>query len=1233
MKHKRSYFNQGFSLETCVKWPLRCKRTAICILLLVFALSEAIAGVYSIEYHKTVYVGDEFTLSSDIRSKGRSWSQYSEYWNKSQFENYFTIVRDGSYSTTFRANAVCSNIPLRIHLRYKVTQNNSWYIDTYDITWYVTAIERPLPTSVNLNDTIIDIPQNSTYQLRATVLPTDALQPVTWTTNVPEIATVDENGLVTGVGIGDAVITVTSNIDNSVFKTCNVHVGTTDVQTISIPSVLPLHYGNKTKITPVISPSYAIFDLKWQSNDENVATVDQSGNITGVGPGETIITVTDNLTNVQATCTVSVTMVVGDTFKANMSNGTSTVSTTFMLTDLENRYVSIGDGTSAAIATATTGSITIPETIVGPGNLTYTVTSIGSKAFASSKISSVTIPSGITAIGDNAFNGCSSLTSVTVESTEPLAINSTCFSVKAGATLNVPKGCYGVYKTADVWKEFGNIIEPLHTNGDTFAASITAGSGTTDAVFKVIDATNKYVSVGRGVIDDSYETAIDDWTGGEVVILSTVTGYDGQTYLVKQISDGAFFGCFEITSIELPDGIITIGRDAFYQCARLTSFTIPATVATIGDGAFNGCNNITSINIPSNVTSLGTWAFAGCSKLTSVTVNRSEPLAIDDKCFTNAKNATLNVPKGAYKKYASAENWKNFKTIKEPAHSVGDTFAASVTASGSQVDATFKVTNTSSRYVGIGDAEDAAIDIFASGNVVIPSSVKGYDAQTYTVKAVSDAAFFGCENITSVSLPSGITGIGNSSFLRCCNLASINIPTNVTKIGTEAFFYCEKLTSISISKNVTSIGTRAFKNCSQLTSVTVNWATPITIDNECFSNAANATLNVPYGSKERYEAATGWKQFKNIVEMAPKDGDIFTALTTEGVKMTFTVINASAKTCKVGDGSSASISASTDGLVTIPTTANDFAVTQISSKAFYNCNQITATEIPICITSIGTYAFSGCNNLTSVTVGWDEPISISTNCFSNAANATLYVPIGRNKYYKAATGWKDFEIIANKTESRLFADDVIVCRGGQIILPINLSNEEAIRQVHFELSLPAGISVATGQQATLTQRANSTHIITANPLSNGNYEFNIMSKSITSDKTIEGTEGCIANIYLKVWKSTAPNDYGIGLTDCELSIDGTSSALLLSDSQSKLTVSNVMLGDTNDDERISVTDISNIIDYILHKQVDNFVLHAADVNGDGRLTVTDISTIIDIILHKVVFEETQATRKEELDQQ
>jgi hypothetical protein len=88
----------------------------------------------------------------------------------------------------------------------------------------------------------------------------------------------------------------------------------------------------------------------------------------------------------------------------------------------------------------------------------------------------------------------------------------------------------------------------------------------------------------------------------------------------------------------------------------------------------------------------------------------------------------------------------------------------------------------------------------------------------------------------------------------------------VTAIGKQAFNNHRNLSSVIIPQGVTSIGEKAFYLCTALTSVTVENSSPVTIDKDCFTNSANATLYVPYGSKAAYQAADYWKDFKEIVE-------------------------------------------------------------------------------------------------------------------------------------------------------------------------------------------------------------------------------------------------------------------------------------------------------------------------------------------------------------------------------
>ena len=96
----------------------------------------------------------------------------------------------------------------------------------------------------------------------------------------------------------------------------------------------------------------------------------------------------------------------------------------------------------------------------------------------------------------------------------------------------------------------------------------------------------------------------------------------------------------------------------------------------------------------------------------------------------------------------------------------------------------------------------------------------------------------------------------------------------MTSIGRSAFYECSGLTSVTIPESVTFIGYRAFYNCSGLTEVRSFIVKPFTISTYVFSNASQATLYVPIGTKAKYEATDGWKEFANIVEMDldPTDG-------------------------------------------------------------------------------------------------------------------------------------------------------------------------------------------------------------------------------------------------------------------------------------------------------------------------------------------------------------------------
>ena len=89
------------------------------------------------------------------------------------------------------------------------------------------------------------------------------------------------------------------------------------------------------------------------------------------------------------------------------------------------------------------------------------------------------------------------------------------------------------------------------------------------------------------------------------------------------------------------------------------------------------------------------------------------------------------------------------------------------------------------------------------------------------VTSIGDSAFSWCRSLTSVSIPEGVTSIGESAFELCSKLTSVTIPTGVRSIGKRAFSFCNNLTTVTIPDSVTSIGEEAFMSCNGLTDLTI----------------------------------------------------------------------------------------------------------------------------------------------------------------------------------------------------------------------------------------------------------------------------------------------------------------------------------------------------------------------------------------------------------------------------
>lgn len=418
--------------------------------------------------------------------------------------------------------------------------------------------------------------------------------------------------------------------------------------------------------------------------------------------------------------------------------------------------------------------------------------------------------------------------------------------------------------------------------------------------------------------EDIYSTS----TTGDVVIPSTVS-YNGNTYNVTSIGDNAFESA-RITSITIPNSVRSIGDFAFWCAYQLKEITLSEEITYIPFSAFAGCSSLTSITIPKKVSKIQDYAFDGCSSLTSITVLGTTAPNLGYLSFREIpKTCKLNYPNGYYESYAS---WEEYFTL--PLIFSVDGIHYNRT---SQSDKTVEVTFQGEKYNSYPDEY--------TGDIVVPQTVT-YADKTFTVTAIGEYAFCGCENITSIQLPPTIKEIKEHGVNYCTKLTSINLPEGLTTIGPRAFRICTSLTSLEIPSSVTSIGEDAFYDDGNLVSIT-------------FKGAINSIGNGAFSSCEK------------LTEIHVED-------IADWCQMGFASESSHPLTANLLYDNYGSITGSKGALY-----INDEKIThlvipdnveRINDYAFYVCEDFTSVDLGKGVKSIGNYAFAYCTGLESLTI-------------------------------------------------------------------------------------------------------------------------------------------------------------------------------------------------------------------------------------------------------------------------
>ncbi len=614
--------------------------------------------------------------------------------------------------------------------------------------------------------------------------------------------------------------------------------------------------------------------------------------------------------------------------------GTAGWSSSFdgLLAELQNPPAPAGDFTyttinSAIIITGYSGpggDIGIPGTITG-----LPVVSIGDSAFEDSSLTSVTIPSSVTNIGNYAFDYCYNLTGIM------LGNNVTSIGYDAF------EECYDLTNAT-----IGNNVTSIGDYAFYGCSSLAAFT---------VAALNSFYSSVDGVLFNQGQTLLVQFPAGNPEGDYTIPDS------VTSIGDYAFEDCYGLTNVTMGNNVNSIGWDAFDDCTGLTTVVIPNSVTSIGGYAFSYCTGLTNVTMGSKVGYIGFDAFWDCSGLTTIAIPKNVN-SIGDDAFYDCSSLT-NIAVDPANLYFCSPNGvlfnKSQTTLLEyPAGKAGSYIIP---------DSVTSIENGAFNYCT--NLTSLTID--------------------NNVASIGNDEFFGCSSLANVTIGSGVTSLGYGAFEECTSLASVTIPGHVTSIGNQAFYADSSLTNVMIPASVTNIGSQAFFYCTSLITINVDHSNPVysSLNGVLFNAGQTTLIQFPGGVGGSYTIPAtvtniGDDAFfysKNLARVTILDNVI--SLGIGAFASCYSLTNV-----MIGNGVTSIPEAAfiSDSSLTNLIIGN--SVISIGDQAFYGC-PLASVTIPNSITSIGYGAFESCTSLTNLIIG-NSVTNIGEEAFEDCTSLT-----------------------------------------------------------------------------------------------------------------------------------------------------------------------------------------------------------------------------------------------------
>ncbi len=646
------------------------------------------------------------------------------------------------------------------------------------------------------------------------------------------------------------------------------------------------------------------------------------------------------------------------------------------------------------------GKVIIPDSVTY-GGTTYRVTSIGESAFCGcNSLTSITIPNSVTSIGESAFYGCNSLTSITIPNSVTSIGKSAFRGCNSLTSITIPNSVTSIGESAFYGcKSLTSITIPNGVTSISMSTFCGCESLTSITIPNSVTSISKYAFSGveskkviwlpntppsgySSVRSKQHYVANEQYDSLSSVtvypFLSSMFEADGVKYVPVSPSERT---CDAIdcvydttaTNVKIGNAVSYLGIDMKvniiqpYLCDNndnIKSIEINSE-GDIPKYAFYSCDSVKSISVNAKI--IGESAFSNCNALETLTLKA-------DTIYVNA-----------FKKCATM----NAATFDIDADSIGVSAFSGCTA--------LKKLTLKAKSV---DAE------------AFKGSAKRYSAFfDIDVSSIGDKAFYECTNLRNATLSKGSKTIGASGFMACSMLQNIILPDSLTSLGASAFSGCSSLDSVYIGSGLKKIDESTFSGCSALSKITIP-ANVTSVGNNVFKGCTNiAEVNITDRETELSLGSNGSNPlFADCQLKTVYIGGNITYGTTSKAGYSPFYRNATLETVTITDKETEISENEFYGCTALKSISMGDGVESIGNWAFSGCSSLENFKFGKGMKTIGQEAFSDCTALTSLESHTKVPPTCGANALDdiNKWTCKLHVPEGTKSQYAAADQWKDF---------------------------------------------------------------------------------------------------------------------------------------------------------------------------------------------------------------------------------